>query len=347
VKAPLRTSAVTSKATLGFLLGAGFLSLAQGCGSPAPIDGQQGTGGSVLPSGGITGAGGSASGGALGVGGTAPAGGAPGVGGGSGGTSPSTGGVSSGGDVGTGGETASGGSSGVAPCSDADLLCLDFESDTVGMKPSGDPWEASACSDQTYQASVTAGSGNNGSQGYVTGNASSGTNYCALMTDIGSPPEFWVRAWIKIGGPNPDAQHEVTFFELGPVTGDDPELRIGYRGDSSCPDNGGTHQGFELGATQGPGGEYTGCTGYKPVSDEWYCLEVHVDQTAGSSLVADLYVDSVQQDYLVHSMPETEVLGNFAVSYLKVGMQSYSGTFEELVIDDLSLSTTQLGCPAK
>ncbi len=83
----------------------------------------------------------------------------------------------------------------------------------------------------------------------------------------------------------------MTFFELGPVTGDDPELRIGYRGDSSCPDNGGVHQGFELGATQGPGGEYTGCTGYKPVSDEWVLPGVHVDQSAGDSLVADLYVD--------------------------------------------------------
>jgi len=236
---------------------------------------------------------------------------------------------------------------GVIPCSQADLLCLDFEADAVGMKPSGDPWEPSPCDAQTYQASVTAGSGVNASQGYVTENASSGSNYCALVTNIGSPPEFWVRAWIKIGGANPDMEHEVTFFELGPGTSDDPELRIGYRGDSSCPDNGGTHQGFELGATQGPGGEYTGCTGNKPVSDEWYCLEVHVDQTAGTTLVADLYVDSVNQDFLVHSMPETEVLGNFAVSYMKVGMQSYSGTFSELVVDDLSLSTTRLACPSK
>ncbi len=90
-------------------------------------------------------------------------------------------------------KSAAEGSPASPPCSDADILCFDFESDPVGEKPSGDPWEPSACSDQTYQASVTAGSGVNASQGYVTGNASSGTNYCALMTDLGTLSEFWVR----------------------------------------------------------------------------------------------------------------------------------------------------------
>jgi len=330
---------------VGLALTGVLAALTQACGTPAP--GPMGSGGAS--SGGTPAVGGSPSGGGTsGSGGAAPAGGAPGVGGGSGGALPASGGASSGGgDVGSGGVASSGGSSGVTPCTDADILCLDFEGDTVGMKPSGAPWEPSSCSDQTYQATVTAGSGVDGTQGYVTENASSGTNYCALVTNIGTLSEFWVRAWIKIGGTNPDTEHEVTFFELGPGTSDDPELRIGYRGDSSCPDNGGVHQGFELGATQGPGGEYTGCTGYKPVAGEWYCLEVHVDQTAGTSLVADLYVDSVNQDFLVHSMPQTEVLGNFAVTHMKVGMQSYSGTFSELVVDDLSLSTTQLGCPSK
>lgn len=329
------------------LTGAAWIAL-QACGSPAPSD-LGGSGGAPTGSGGAPNGSGGApvgSGGAS-TGGAAPSGGAPGVGGGSGGALPGTGGGESGGGPGTGGDAGTGGGAGVAPCSDADLFCFDFEADTVGMKPSGEPWEPSNCSDQTYQAAVTASAGPDGSQAYVTGGASSGTNYCALVGDIGTPSDFWVRAWVKIGGTNPDTEHEVTFFELGPSTGDDPELRIGYRGDSSCPNNGGTHQGFELGATQGPGGEYTGCTGMKPVADEWYCLEVHVDQSAGTSLVADLYVDSVQQDYLVHSMPETEVLGNFSVQYLKVGMQSYGGTFASLAIDDLSLSTTQLGCPAK
>lgn len=313
--------------------------------SPASADGS-GAGGSGADDGGVGGT--TAGGGSPGSGGGLGAGGLPGGGG-----SAATGGISgvggapSGGADGGGGAPGSGGGSGVRPCQDADILCADFEAVTAGTRPSGAPWETTTCPPETYQATVTAGSGRDGSQGYVTENASSGSNYCALMTNFGAQTEFWVRAWIKIGGDNPDAQHEVTFFELGPQTGDDPELRIGYRGDSSCPDSGGVHQGFELGATQGPGGEYTGCTGYKPVANEWYCLEVHVDQSAGSSLVADLFVDGVDQDYLVHSMPETEVLGNFTVNYLKVGMQSYSGTFPSLVVDDLSLSTTRLGCPLK
>jgi len=319
------------------------------CGTPGPGDlgasgGAANTGGSPpVGTGGAPGA----TGGTVGSSGGAPAGGAPGVGGGSGGAPPASGGTSSGGSEATGGDSGSGGNSVILGCTEADLFCFDFEDTTAGMKPSGEPWEPSNCSDQTYSAAVTAASGMNGSQGYVTSGASTGTNYCALVGDIGTPSEFWVRAFIKIGGTDPDAEHEVTFFELGPSTSDDPELRIGYRGDGSCPNNGGVHQGFELGATQGPGGEYTGCTGLKPVANEWYCLEVHVDQTAGTTLVADLYVDSVQQDYLVHSMPQTEVLGNFAVQYLKVGMQSYGGQFGELVLDDLSVSTTRMACPAK
>lgn len=332
----------------GLVLTGAALALTQACGTAAPSDvpvgsGGAGSGGAPTDSGGAP----TASGGDATSGGAAPTGGAPGAGGGSGGAPPGSGGSASGGEPATGGSPGSGGNAGIAPCTDADLFCFDFEADAVGMMPSGTPWETSNCSDPNYQAAVTAGEGRDGTNGYVTSGASTGTNYCALVGNIGTPSDFWVRAWVKIGGTNPDAEHEVTFFELGPSTSDDPELRIGYRGDSSCPNNGAAHQGFELGATQGPGGEYTGCTGLKPVADEWYCLELHVDQTAGNSLEADLYVDSVQQDYLVHSMPQEKVLGNFSVSYLKVGMQSYGGTFGSLVIDDLSLSTTQLGCPTK
>lgn len=338
-----------SRASLVFWTGVALMAT-QACAPAPPGDGGPGSGGTAPGSGGaVIGSGGAASGGTVGSGGAAPASGGAGVGGGSGGALPGSGGAGggSGGSGATGGDSGTGGNSVILGCTEADLFCFDWESTTAGMKPSGEPWEPSNCSDQTYQATVTAGSGMNGSQGYVTSGASTGTNYCALVGDIGMPAEFWVRAWIKIGGSNPDAEHEVTFFELGPGTSDDPELRIGYRGDSSCPNNGANHQGFELGATQGPGGEYTGCTGLKPVADEWYCLEVHVDQTAGTSLVADLYVDNMQQDYLVHSMPQTEVLGNFSVQYLKVGMQSYSGTFGSLVVDDLSLSTTRMACPSK
>ncbi len=269
----------------------------------------------------------------------------------------STGGSSSlptGGVTGTGSSSTGGGTNnpGALGCQDADLMCADFEADPVGVKPVGGPWLPDVCFPQGYSATVTAGSGINGSKGFVTTGASSSNNLCALVHDLGVLSEFWVTAWVKIGGMI-DTQHEVTFFELGSEADkDDPELRIGYRGDSSCPNASSSYQGWELGATKGAsGGEDTGCTGSKvndglPVADAWYCLEVHVTQGSGS-LVSDLYVDGVNQDFLIHSQPRTEVGGSFEARYLKVGQQSYSGIFDSLAMDDVSVSSTRIPCPTK
>ena len=80
-----------------------------------------------------------------------------------------------------------------------------------------------------------------------------------------------------------------------------------------------------------------------PPAETWLCLEVSVDQ-GGGTLEADMYLDGDPLDYLVHSQPQTTVLGNFEARYLKVGMQSYSGEFDGLLIDDLSVSSTRVGC---
>jgi hypothetical protein len=206
------------------------------------------------------------------------------------------------------------------------------------------------CYDAGYSRTVQAAAGLNGSQAFVTTGASTSANTCALVHPLGTLVDFWVTAHIKIGGSNPDMEHEVTFFELGEFASvDDPELRVGYRGDNSCSNAGAAYQGFELGATKGVNaGEETGCTGSKvnegmPVADTWYCLEVHVTQ-GGGALVSDMWVDGVDQNYLLHSSPVTEIEGAFEAHFLKVGMQSYSGTFTELAIDNLSISTSQVGC---
>src|SRR5690606_1947439 len=96
------------------------------------------------------------------------------------------------------------------------------------------------------------------------------------------------------------------------------------------------------------GGEDTGCTGSKvksgiPVADEWYCLEVHVTQ-GNDMLTADMWVNGENQDFLQHSQPVTEIRGAFEARYLKVGQQSYTGAFEKLVIDNLTVSAMQVGC---
>lgn len=219
-------------------------------------------------------------------------------------------------------------------CQDADILCEDFE----GGLPSGGSWLDTTCWDSNYQISVSEGAL------LTSGASSSANNGCPLHYDLGVLESFWVTAHVRIVGNEPGMEHEVTFFELGAQPdADDPELRIGYRGDSSCNNNGAIYAGLELGATQGPGGEYTGCTGLVPPAETWLCLEVSVEQS-GDSLEADMYLDGEPLDYLVHSMPQTTVLGNFSTRYLKVGMQSYSGAFDGLLIDDLSVSSTRVAC---
>jgi hypothetical protein len=178
----------------------------------------------------------------------------------------------------------------------------------------------------------------------TSGATTSSGDSCPLFYDLGAQSDFWVTAHIQITGTNPSDEHEVTFFELGEFSdANDPELRIGYRGDSSCNNNGAVYPGFEIGATVGPGGEYTGCTGVVPIAGTWYCLEVHVVQ-GGGALEAELHADGTKLDTLVHSMPQEKILGNFEAKFLKVGMQSYTGVFDGLLIDDLSVSTTRVGC---
>lgn len=253
-----------------------------------------------------------------------------------GGAAQATGGSSSGGATASGGAMGSGG--GLPGCAAADILCEQFES-YAGARPSGGIWKDDPCANTGYLASTDAGAGPDGSAAYVTKGASTGTNYCVLTGDLGDQlTDFWVSAAVQIGGSNPDMEHELTFFELGAVEGDDPELRVGYRGDSSC-----AVQGFELGATAGPGGEFTGCTGNKPLANQWYCLEVHVDQSGGS-IVSQLSVDGEPQTYNVHGMMVPDVLGSFQARFLKVGLQSYGGEFESLALDNLSVSTSRVGC---
>lgn len=274
------------------------------------------------------------SGGAIASGGTGPgpgtggmdsggSGGDPGVGGSTGGTGPSTGGV-----VGI-------------DCESADVLCETFD---AGL-PSGEPWAAKTCTDGSYVMKIGEGQGASGTDVLLTSNASSSANTsCPLHADLGELDEFWVRARLKVTGANPSDQHEVTFFELGQqLDADDPELRIGYRGDSSCNNNGAVYPGFEIGATSSASGEFTGCTGEVPLAETWYCIEVHVEQS-GAIMYSELHVDGTKLDTLVHSQPEPQIQGNFKARYLKVGMQSYGGVFDGLLIDEIAVSSTRLPC---
>jgi hypothetical protein len=164
-----------------------------------------------------------------------------------------------------------------------------------------------------------------------------------LHADIGTPSDYWVRAWVRFGAGADFSFHEVTIFELAPVADtDDPEIRVGFRGDSSCQP-----VGVELGITAQPGGEQTGCTGLVPVANRWYCFELHVSQAA-SVVTADLRIDGADQSYSVHGTQFPVVTGgDFAGGrFLKVGTRSYSSSFNApIYVDDLAVGTQPLGCP--
>lgn len=284
------------------------------------------SGGVVSGSGGFPAAGGGlASGGALlGSGGT-----------GSGGSGPGGAPANGGSNTGTGGSAGSGSGD---PCANADILCEDFESLPVGEKPTGGPWLASECFDNSVVLEVDGALGFESQQSLVSRPLPYGA--CMLHAALGAHAEFWIRARIHWDAGSAFTEHEVTAFELTPDPNvDDPGIRVGFRGDNSC-----NPTGVEVNITGGS--EQTGCTGYSLAPDRWYCFELHViRQTAG--VTTDLFIDGVDQSYSIHGMP-ADVVTNPDMgepSHLRVGARSYSGTYPAPVhLDDVAVGTQRIGC---
>lgn len=243
-------------------------------------------------------------------------------------------------------ETSSG--SAASGCDGADILCADFEDVAAGQVPMGAPWIAPPghCPDTGYQLGVEASSGSNGSQALVSSNSSTSTNACALVADLGEQSDFWVRAMVKYQGTGPTNEHEITFFELGEHPDqDDPEGRVGFRTDGCNDTDGSPFGGLEFNMTKGPGGEYTGCTGVPLEGDRFYCVEIHVAQSGGTTS-GDLYLDGQVQSFTNHGMPVDHVLAEGSFRYLKLGAQTYgSVNTGPLVLDDVAVGTSRIACP--
>jgi hypothetical protein len=121
---------------------------------------------------------------------------------------------------------------------------------------------------------------------------------------------------------------------------DDPGIRVGFRGDSSC-----IPTGVEVNITGGE--EKTGCTGTQLTADMWTCFELHVIRNAGNQTTAELYVNGTDQSYNIHGqMADTVVNPNPAVwRYLRVGTRSYSTAYESLIyLDDIAVGTQRILC---
>jgi hypothetical protein len=320
-----------------------------------------GTGGTGGPTGGAAGAGaggatGGTTGGGAGVagmgggagtggGGGAPQGGVGGIGGGSAGLGGSAGaGAGTGGSAGdAGGGTGGGASGGMGgaggPCTAPGLIfCKDFEADPVGMEPSGTPWVAPNCFDMQRVLEVDDTQAKSGTRSLLS--SLIGYDDCTLRADIGTVTDFYVRSYVRFGAGADFGSHEVTIFELAPsASTDDPEIRIGFRGDNSCIPTGGE-------VTITGQGEITGCSGFQYQADTWYCVEAHVNQTNG--VTVEVWIDGVAQSFNVTQMPQNPVSKpdwSTPARYLKLGIRSYSGPATwQLWNDDVAVGTQRIGC---
>ena len=151
----------------------------------------------------------------------------------------------------------------------------------------------------------------------------------------------WVTADVKFSAGIPvDTIHELTPFELTATATDDPGIRPGIRADNSCN----SWPGAELNITGG--GERTGCTAFKFSTDQWYCLEVQV-QNQAAAVEGHLFIDGTEPGYHIHQDAVTSVvnMGWTGARMLRLGARSYSSSIDSpLYIDNLSVSTSRVGC---
>lgn len=292
-------------------------------GSSAGATGTAGSVGTSAGSGGSPAAGGAGGLASAGTAGTATAG------------SPSAGSGGSGGSAGAAGDTGKG------SCASADILCLTFEELAAGSMPQMEPFQKYNCGGQATSADllVEEGKGKNGSKGFTSKKSLNGG--CNLLADLGAHEELWVTADVQFSAGVPvGTVHELTPFEITATATDDPGVRPGIRADNSCN----SWPGAELNITGG--GERTGCTAFKFMTEQWYCLEVQVKNLA-ASVEGHLFIDGVEPGYHIHQDAVTSVVntGWTGARMLRLGARSYSASVESpLYIDNLSVSTKRVGC---
>jgi hypothetical protein len=95
------------------------------------------------------------------------------------------------------------------------------------------------------------------------------------------------------------------------------------------------------------GGERTGCTAFKFATDQWYCLDVQIKNLA-AAVEGDLYIDRAKQPFHIHQ-DEAQTVVNMdwtGARMLRLGSRSYSASVDSpIYVDNLSVSTTRVGCP--
>lgn len=276
-----------------------------------------------------------------GSGGSAPVGGGgKQANGGSAGSAVSGAGGATAGSGGSGGGGASG-APGKSGCELADILCLTFEDLSAGAMPTGAPFQAYNCAGQSTSTDllVEDGKGKGGGKAFTSKKSLNGG--CNLLADLGEHAELWVTADVMFSAGVPvGTVHELTPFEVTKTATDDPGIRPGIRADNSCN----SWPGAELNITGG--GERTGCTAFKFMTGEWYCLEVQIKNQA-AAVEGDLHIDGEKQPFHIHQDAVTTVVNMdwTGARMLRLGSRSYSSQVDApIYVDNLSVSTTRVGC---
>ncbi len=260
---------------------------------------------------------------------------------GGGGSSAGSGGTLSAGSGGTPSAGSGGEASGKSGCELADILCLSFDDVTSGSMPQGAPFQPYNCAGQATSMDllVEDGKGKGGSKALTSKKSLNGG--CNLLADLGDHAELWVTADVMFSAGVPVGTiHELTPFEVTKTATDDPGIRPGIRADASCN----SWQGAELNITGG--GERTGCTAFKFMTEQWYCLEIQIKNQA-AAVEGDLHIDGVKQPFHIHQDEATTVINPdwTGAKLLRLGSRSYSSEVQSPVyVDNLSVSTTRVGC---
>jgi len=253
------------------------------------------------------------------------------------------------GGAGSGGSSSGGNSGNGTGCSEADLLCEDFEDISEGDVPTGAGWSTrdSSCNMMNFSMGVTGDMPRGDSK-----KALKVTNHsyaqCRLSSSFESVDEFYVRAFILWDTDVDFANKETLAIDLLPDSGkgkDDPAVRFGNRSKDPC--NGAP--GPQITIIGLGGGEATGCNNMPPLpKGKWYCLEAHVQQS--DKLIVSSKIDGKDLTYTSTGKPvvsqiESERTPSEKLNNIRLGFFTHNSTGKgDVYIDDVAVSTKPIGC---
>jgi hypothetical protein len=241
------------------------------------------------------------------------------------------------------------GSEAALGCTGSELLCEDFETAAIDGVP-GDPWVPldSSCEFQLerFRMGVSDELAYGGSQSLKITNKHDPN--CRFSGAFDAPDEFWVRAFLYWETAIELDNRETLAIDLTPGyrTADDPAVRFGYRSKAPCED----FAGPQVTIIGIGGGEATGC-GSRPLPQgEWYCFEAHVQQADVLEVSTFINEEAISYQSIGKEQTasiQTESPIGEKIDHIRLGIFSTSTAEGSVYVDDVAVSASRLGCPAR